>query len=79
MFSVSVQWAELERYLSREFNREIIRVPGDGLVLFEVSSIAFQEISMLITQLMKFVTKSLKKCVIILKSTRNSIQTVNGN
>ena len=50
-----------------------------GLVLFEVSSIAFQEISMLITRLMKFVTKSLKKCVIILKSTRNSIQTVNGN
>ena len=50
-----------------------------GLVLFEVSSIAFQEISMLITQLMKFVTKSLKKCVIMLKSTRNSIQTVNGN
>ena len=50
-----------------------------GLVLFKVSSIAFQEISMLITQLMKFVTKSLKKCVIMLKSTRNSIQTVNGN
>ena len=30
MFSVGVQWTELERYLSREFNREIIRVPGDG-------------------------------------------------
>ena len=30
MFSVSVQWTELERYLSREFNREIIRVLGDG-------------------------------------------------
>ena len=29
MFSVGVQWTELERYLSREFNREIIRVPGD--------------------------------------------------
>ena len=50
-----------------------------GLVLFEVSSIAFQEISMLITRLMKFATKYLKKCVIMLKSTRNSIQTVNGN
>ena len=30
MFSVGVQWTELERYLSREFNREIIHVPGDG-------------------------------------------------
>ena len=30
MFSVGVQWTELEWYLSREFNREIIRVPGDG-------------------------------------------------
>ena len=30
MFSVGVQWTELERYLSREFNREIICVPGDG-------------------------------------------------
>ena len=50
-----------------------------GFVLFEVSSIAFQEILMLITRLMKFPTKSLKKCVIILKSTQNSIQTVNGN
>ena len=31
MFSVSVQWTELERYLSHEFNREIIRVPCDGI------------------------------------------------
>ena len=30
MFSVGVQRTELERYLSHEFNREIIRVPGDG-------------------------------------------------
>ena len=30
MFSVGVQWTELERYLSREFNREIICVLGDG-------------------------------------------------
>ena len=30
MFSVGVQWTELERYLSHEFNREIICVPGDG-------------------------------------------------
>ena len=30
MFSVSVQWTELEWYLSHEFNREIIHVPGDG-------------------------------------------------
>ena len=30
MFSVVVQWTELEWYLSREFNREIIHVPGDG-------------------------------------------------
>ena len=30
MFSVGVQWTELEWYLSREFNREIIHVPGDG-------------------------------------------------
>ena len=65
MFSVGVQWTELERYLSCKFNREIMM----GLVLFEVSSIAFQEISMLITRLMKFVTKYLKKCVIMLKST----------
>ena len=30
MFSVGVQWTELEQYLSPEFNREIIRVLGDG-------------------------------------------------
>ena len=30
MFSVGVQWTELEQYLSREFNREIICVPGNG-------------------------------------------------
>ena len=30
MFSVGVQWTELEWYLSCEFNREIIRVPGNG-------------------------------------------------
>ena len=30
MFSVGVQGTELEWYLSREFNREIICVPGDG-------------------------------------------------
>ena len=30
MFSVGVQWTELERYLSCEFNKEIIRVPGNG-------------------------------------------------
>ena len=30
MFSVGVQWTELEWYLSHKFNREIIRVPGDG-------------------------------------------------
>ena len=33
MFSVGVQWTELERYLSREFNREIIRVPADWACL----------------------------------------------
>ena len=31
MYSVVVQWTELEQYLSREFNREIIRVPSDGV------------------------------------------------
>ena len=31
MYSVGVQWTELEQYLSREFNREIIRVLGDGV------------------------------------------------
>ena len=30
MFSVGVQWTELEQYHSREFNREIIHVLGDG-------------------------------------------------
>ena len=30
MFSVSVQWTELEQYLSRKFNREIIHVLGNG-------------------------------------------------
>ena len=31
MFSVGVQWTELEQYLSHEFNREIIRVLGNGV------------------------------------------------
>ena len=76
MFSVGVQWTELGRYLSCEFNREIICVPGNGACFIQSVK---HKILMLITRLMKFVTKYLKKCVIMLKSTRNSIQTVNSN
>ena len=31
MFSVRVEWSDLENYLQREFKQEIVRVPGDGV------------------------------------------------
>ena len=31
MFSVHVEWSDLENYLQREFKQEIVRVPGDGV------------------------------------------------
>ena len=32
MFSVRVEWSDLENYLQREFKQEIVPVPGDGCV-----------------------------------------------
>ena len=31
MFSVCVEWSDLENYLQWEFKQEIVRVPGDGV------------------------------------------------
>ena len=31
MFSVRVEWSDLENYLQREFKQEIVCVPGDGV------------------------------------------------
>ena len=31
MFSVRVQWSDLENYLQREFKQEIVRVLGNGV------------------------------------------------
>ena len=31
MFSVCVEWSDLENYLQREFKQEIVRVPDDGV------------------------------------------------
>ena len=31
MFSVHVEWSDLENYLQREFKQEIVRVPGNGV------------------------------------------------
>ena len=31
MFSVRVEWSDLENYLQQEFKQEIVHVPGDGV------------------------------------------------
>ena len=31
MFSVRVEWSDLENYLQREFKKEIVHVLGDGV------------------------------------------------
>ena len=79
MFSVGVQWTELERYLSRKFNREIIRVLGNGACFIRsVKHCLSRDLDVNYTIDEICDKKYLKKCVIMLKSTRNSIQTVNG-
>ena len=76
MFSVGVQWTELERYLSREFNREIICVLGDGAGFIQsIKHCLSRDLNVNYT-IDEICDKIFEE---VCDNTRNSIQTVNSN